>query len=58
MAMLESSISFIKKINKQGFNGKVGITTGVGALWKKKENLPTIRPQYQATPKNKSIDYH
>ena len=45
-----------KKSKQQGFNGKVGMTTGVGALWKKKENLPTIRPQYQATPKiNPSI---
>ena len=40
-----------KKNRQQGFNGKVGFTTGVGALWEKRENLPTIRPQYQATPK-------
>lgn len=40
-----------KKSKQQGFNGKVGFTTGAGALWQKKENLPTIRPQYQATPK-------
>ncbi len=45
-------INIIYKKNKQqGFNGKVGFTTGIGALWRKKENLPTIRPQYQATPK-------
>ena len=45
-------INIIYKKNKQqGFNGKVGFTTGVGALWQKKENLPTIRPQYQSTPK-------
>jgi outer membrane receptor protein involved in Fe transport len=45
-------INIIYKKNKQqGFNGKVGFTTGVGALWQKRENLPTIRPQYQATPK-------
>ena len=45
-------INIIYKKNKQqGFNGKVGFTTGLGALWKKKANLPTIRPQYQATPK-------
>lgn len=45
-------INIIYKKNKQqGFNGKVGLTTGLGALWQKKENLPTIRPQYQATPK-------
>lgn len=45
-------INIIYKKNKQqGFNGKVGFTTGVGALWQKKANLPTIRPQYRATPK-------
>lgn len=45
-------INIIYKKNKQqGFNGKVGFTTGVGALWQKKTNLPTIRPQYQTTPK-------
>lgn len=40
-----------KKSKQQGFNGKVGFTTGFGALWQKKENLPGIRPQYQRTPK-------
>lgn len=40
-----------KKNRQQGFNGKLGLTAGLGALWVKKENLPTIRPQYQATPK-------
>ena len=45
-------INIIYKKNKQqGFNGKVGFIAGVGALWQKKENLPGIRPQYQATPK-------
>ena len=45
-------INIIYKKNKQqGFNGKISFTTGVGALWQKKENLPTIRPQYQTTPK-------
>ena len=45
-------INIIYKKNKQeGFNGKVGITSGYGALWERKENLPTIRPQYQVTPK-------
>ncbi|MCY7292645.1 MAG: TonB-dependent receptor, partial [Ferruginibacter sp.] len=45
-------INIIYKKNKQqGFNGKIGFTTGVGALWQKKENLPSIRPQYQTTPK-------
>lgn len=40
-----------KKNKKDGFNGKVGFTTGLGALWVRKENLPTIRPQYTLTPK-------
>lgn len=40
-----------KKTKQNGFNGKAGFTTGLGALWEKKENLPTIRPQFQATPK-------
>jgi len=45
-----------KKNKKDGFNGKVGFTTGVGSLWVRKENLPTIRPQYTFTPKiNPSI---
>lgn len=41
----------LAKQEQQGFNGKVGLTTGLGALWVRKENLPGIRPQYQATPK-------
>ncbi|WP_395077484.1 TonB-dependent receptor domain-containing protein [Flavobacterium sp.] len=45
-----------KKNKKEGFNGKVGYTNGFGALWVRKENLPTIRKQYQLTPKvNPSI---
>lgn len=40
-----------KKEKKEGFNGKVGFSTGAGALWVKKENYPTIRPQYTFTPK-------
>ncbi|WP_298394780.1 outer membrane beta-barrel protein [Flavobacterium sp.] len=40
-----------KKNKKEGFNGKVGFTSGLGALWGRKENLPTIRPQYSLTPK-------
>ena len=40
-----------KKTKQNGFNGKLSIATGLGALWEKKENLPAIRPQYQATPK-------
>lgn len=45
-----------KKNNKDGFNGKAGFTTGLGALWVRNENLPGIRPQYTLTPKvNPSI---
>ena len=41
----------LKKTARQGFNGNVGLTTGLGALWIREANLPGIRPQYQATPK-------
>jgi outer membrane receptor protein involved in Fe transport len=41
----------LKKEEQEGFNGKVGLMAGAGALWVKKENLPTIRPQYRGTPK-------
>lgn len=45
-------INIIYKKNKQeGFNGKIGFTGGLGALWERRENLPTIRPQYSVTPK-------
>ncbi len=45
-------INIIMKKNKQeGFNGKVGLSAGLGSLWVRKENLPTIRPQYTFTPK-------
>lgn len=45
-------INIIYKKNKQeGFNGKIGLTSGLGAIWLRKENLPGISPQYQATPK-------
>jgi len=40
-----------KKQEQYGFNGKIGMAAGLGALWEKKENLPTIRPQFQNTPK-------
>ena len=49
-----------KKNRKNGFNGKLGFTTGAGSLWVRKENLPTIRPQYTFTPKinpNVSLNY-
>jgi outer membrane receptor for ferrienterochelin and colicin len=41
----------LKKEEQKGLNGKVSLSTGLGALWVRKENLPGIRPQYQATPK-------
>lgn len=40
-----------KKQEQNGFNGKVGLMGGAGALWERRENLPTIRPQFQGTPK-------
>lgn len=40
-----------KKEKKQGFNGKIGLAGGAGALWIKKENYPGIRSQYHITPK-------
>ncbi|HEY0111503.1 MAG TPA: TonB-dependent receptor, partial [Fibrella sp.] len=40
-----------KKEKKEGFNGKVGMAVALGALWEKRENYPTIRPQYRNTPK-------
>lgn len=45
-------INIIYKKNKQeGLNGKVGLTTGLGSLWQRKDNFPGIRPQYTFTPK-------
>ena len=41
----------LKKQDQDGFSGKVGVTGGAGALWVKRENLPTIRPQFRGTPK-------
>lgn len=40
-----------KKEEQQGFNGRFGLIGGAGALWIKRDNLPTIRPQFQRTPK-------
>ncbi len=46
----------LKKQDASGLNGQAGLSTGLGALWVRKDNLPGIRPQYQATPKiNPSI---
>lgn len=44
------NIVFKKEI-KNGFNGKAGLSVGLGALWIKKENFPGIDAQYQNTPK-------
>lgn len=45
-------INIVYKKNKQdGFNGKIGMTVGIGSLWIRKQNLPDIRPQYRFTPK-------
>ncbi|NND06412.1 MAG: TonB-dependent receptor [Saprospiraceae bacterium] len=41
----------LKKQEQSGLNGMVGLSTGLGALWIRKENLPGIRPQYTGTPK-------
>lgn len=41
----------LKKEDQFGLNGKAGLSAGLGSLWVRKENLPGIRPQYQATPK-------
>ncbi|MBK8247148.1 MAG: TonB-dependent receptor [Gemmatimonadetes bacterium] len=41
----------LKKQDQVGVSGRVGFTGGAGALWVKRENLPGVRPQYQATPK-------
>lgn len=40
-----------KKQQKKGFNGQVGMTTGIGSLWEKVKNMPGIDPQYKRTPK-------
>ena len=40
-----------KKNIQEGWNGKIGLTGGLGALWERQPNLSTIRPQYARTPK-------
>lgn len=45
-------INIVFKKNEQyGWNGKIGLAVGVGALWEKHESLPTVRPQFRTTPK-------
>lgn len=41
----------LRQEERRGFTGRVGVVAGAGALWEKRENLPTIRPQYRMTPK-------
>lgn len=41
----------MKKNKKEGFNGKAGLATGIGNLWVRQQNFPTIRPQYTLAPK-------
>jgi outer membrane receptor protein involved in Fe transport len=41
----------LKKEEQQGLNGRFGLMGGAGALWEKQANLPSVGPQYQATPK-------
>ncbi len=50
-------INIIYRKNKEeGWNGKIGLTTGLGSFWVRRQNLPNIRPQYTFTPKiNPSI---
>lgn len=40
-----------KKTKLEGFTGKLGLGTGLGALWERQANLPSISPQYKRTPK-------
>ncbi|MEJ1237740.1 TonB-dependent receptor [Chryseolinea sp. T2] len=44
------NIIYKKEVN-EGLNGKAGLSAGLGALWVKRENYPTIDDQYQNTPK-------
>lgn len=41
----------LKKEKADGFNGKISLAGGLGALWKKAVSLENTRPQYQFTPK-------
>ena len=41
----------MKKHKQEGFNGKVGFTTGLGSFVVRQEHLPLTRTQYQFTPK-------
>ncbi|MBI3790316.1 MAG: TonB-dependent receptor [Gemmatimonadetes bacterium] len=41
----------LKQQEQRGLSGKVGLMAGAGALWSRRDNLPTIRPQFEVTPK-------
>ena len=41
----------LRKNDEKGWNAKLGFSSGLGSLWVRKDNLPTIRPQYTLTPK-------
>jgi outer membrane receptor protein involved in Fe transport len=41
----------MKKEEQRGLNGTVSLVTGAGALWEKRENLPSVGPQFRYTPK-------
>jgi outer membrane receptor protein involved in Fe transport len=41
-----------KKNKEEGWKGRLGLTTGIGGLWQKRENISaTTRDQYRYTPK-------
>ena len=40
-----------RKEEQEGLNGRFGMMGGAGALWPKNANLPSVGPQYRATPK-------
>ncbi|MBP9898726.1 MAG: TonB-dependent receptor [Gemmatimonadales bacterium] len=41
----------LKQEKRDGWNGRVGMIAGAGALWSRRDNLPGIRPQELYTPK-------
>ncbi len=49
-----------KKEKRTGLNGELGISAGLGGLWKRKDNYPEVSPQSLRTPKispSASINY-
>lgn len=41
----------LRQEDRSGLRGRASLVAGAGALWEKRANLPTIRPQYRWTPK-------